>query len=127
MSRLQHPALLTAAAVAITVAAVLILSLLGIHLDPLLVIAGLVIIWVLQSGSNSAKPSGSAGRPGSPDEERRALARLQTKHADELISEHQAGRISAERRNEQLRHILNGPPPDSKGPGGPGPRRSRSE
>ncbi len=123
MSRLEHLALLIAAAVAITLAAVLIFSLLGIHLDPLLVIAGLVILWVLQSGSNSAKPAGPTGRAAGPDEERRALARLQTKHADELISEHQAGRISVERRNEQLRHILNGPPPDSKGPGGPGPRR----
>ena len=123
MSRLQQVALTIAAAFAITVVGVLLLSLLGIHLDPVLVIAGLVILWVLQSGSNSAKPAGPAGRAGGPDEERRALARLQTKHADELISEHQAGRISAERRNEQLRHILNAPPPDPKGPGGPGPRR----
>jgi len=125
MSRLQQVALTIAAAFAITVVGVLLLSLLGIHLDPVLVIAGLVILWVLQSGSNSSKPAGPAGGAGGPDEERRALARLQTKHADELISEHQAGRISVERRNEQLRHILNSPPPDSKGPVGQGPRRPK--
>lgn len=123
MPRSAQLALFIAAALMIPLVVVLLLNLVGIEVDPLLVIGGLVLLWAFWGGSSSAGSpgqSGRGGRGGDADEERRALARLQTKHADELIEEHRAGKISTERRNEQLRHILNAPPPDSKGPG---PRR----
>ncbi len=127
MSRSQRLGLIIAAAFAIPLMVVVGLKLLGIQVDPLMVVAALVVLWAFRSGASSGGTPGRGSRGGGTDadEERRALAELQKKFADELIEEHRVGKISAERRNEQLRHILNAPPHDPKGSGakGPGPRR----
>lgn len=127
MSRSQQLGLIIAAAVTIPLMVVVGLGALGIHADPFVVVAALVVLWAFRSGASSGGTTRRGNRGGGTDadEERRALAELQKKFADELIEEHRVGKISAERRNEQLRHILNAPPHDPKGPGakGPGPRR----
>ena len=118
MSRPQQLALIVAASLALPAIVLLLLTVLGIHVDPLLVIGGLVFVWAFGSGAGSARASSGPrrGGPTNADDERQALAELQKKYADELIEEHRAGKISTERRNEQLRHILS-PPSDPKGPG----------
>ncbi len=115
-------ALIIAAAVAIPLVVFVSLQLFGINVDPLIIVGALVFLWAFGTGAKATGTKASTGSDARDAEaERRALAALQKKHTDEVIEEYQAGRISAERRNEQLRHILNAPPPSE--PKGPGPRR----
>ena len=123
MSGPQQLAFIVAAGLALTLLTVLVMQVLGIPVDPLLVVGALVLLWVFGSGGRGTGTSGGPGPGGgttNPEEERQALAQLQKKYADEVIEEHRAGKISTERRNELLRHILNAPTSESKGPG---PRR----
>jgi hypothetical protein len=121
MSRPQQLALFISAGIAISLMGLLVFQLVGIHVHPLIVIGALIVLWVLLSGERASAGSGPGSRGGrttNPEEERRALAEIQKKYADELIEEHRLGKISTERRNEQLKHVLNAPPPNP-----PGPRR----
>lgn len=83
---------------AAVVTAYLVLTLLGIHIDPYVSSVRSSCCGRSAPARHRVPPSG--GRCADPDAERRALAGLQQKYAGKLIEEHRAGTISADRRNE---------------------------
>lgn len=83
-------------------------------------IVGAIFIALVFFGLRGGSSAVQRPAPGDPEQAKRAMRRITSQSADEVIKAYEAGELTTEQRDELLAHTYRSP---SGGPGGPGPGR----